>query len=110
MFRLSQLSNRRRWLHLLIVGLLPIFAFSNPVLAAPPGWAPAYGRHGHQRPPRHRQDRRHYDRYDRNRGHTNILPWLGGAAVAGYLVGNSCNREAVGSVLGGVLGASKSWM
>ncbi|MEN8178696.1 MAG: RT0821/Lpp0805 family surface protein [Pseudomonadota bacterium] len=107
MFRISYLFKRNRWLHLLVVGLVPIFAFSNPVLAAPPGWAPAYGRHGHhQRPPQRNHDRRRHDRYqgDRYRGHTNILPWLGGVAVAGYLVGNRCNREAAGSVLGGVLG------
>lgn len=102
MSRIFRLCNRYRRLHLLVVGLLPILALSNPLLAAPPHWAPAYGRHGHhQQPPVRHYDRRHHDRY---RGHSNILPWLGGAAVAGYLVGNRCNREAVGSVLGGVLG------
>ncbi len=102
MFRISASFNRRRWLHLLLVSLVSILVFSEPILAAPPDWAPGYGRRGHQPPPpKHHHDRRHYDR---DRGHHNILPWLGGAAVAGYLVGNKCNREAVGSVLGGVLG------
>jgi len=102
MLRYSRPFNNRRWLYLLLAGLVPIFVFSNPVLAAPPHWAPAHGRHDHRAPPpRHHKDRRHYDRH---REHSNILPWLGGAAVAGYLVGNRCNRQAVGSVLGGVLG------
>lgn len=109
MFKFSHVLNRRRLFPLLIAGFTSLLAFSDPILAAPPGWAPAYGRHGppaygrhgHQRPPRQRYDRR---RYDRNRGYSNILPWLGGAAVAGYLVGNRCNREALGSVLGGVVG------
>ncbi len=102
MIRMPPLFNRRRGLRLLVACLFPILAFSNPVLAGPPDWAPAYGRHGHQQqPPKRHYDRRHDDRY---RGNSNILPWLGGAAVAGYLVGNRCNREAIGSVLGGVLG------
>lgn len=84
--------------HLLLAALIPLLTFSTPVISAPPEWAPAYGRHRHQPPPppRHHHDRRHHSQ--------NLLPWLGGAAVAGYLVGNRCNREALGSVLGGVIG------
>jgi surface antigen len=86
------------------LGLISTLVISAPVIAAPPEWAPAYGRYRHQPqppPPPRYHDRRHDDRHHHSR---NLLPWLGGAAVAGYLVGNSCNREAVGSVLGGVIG------
>ncbi|MDJ0806402.1 MAG: RT0821/Lpp0805 family surface protein [Gammaproteobacteria bacterium] len=107
MASILRLSLGSRWRYLLAAGLLPLSALlSNPVLAAPPHWAPAYGRQGHHHHPpprhyaRHHDDRHHHDRYRRH----DILPWLGGVAVAGYLVGNRCNREAVGSVLGGVLG------
>lgn len=93
--------NLYRQFLLLGVALVPLFALSNPVVAAPPEWAPAYGRHNHQPPPPPRPyDRR---RHDHSRGY-NLLPWLGGVAVTGYLVGNRCNREAAGSVLGGLLG------
>jgi len=94
--------SRRLWLErLLIVGLLPTLLLTAPVLAGPPEWAPAYGRYGHHQPPGRYNERHRHDRY---RGHDDILPWLGGVAVAGYLIGNRCNREAVGSVLGGLLG------
>jgi len=97
----SNLTRRLRLLPLLFV-LLPFTGILDSVLAGPPQWAPAYGRHGP--PGRHHYD---YDRrrpYPRHHHDANILPWLGGAAVAGYLIGNRCNREALGSVLGGTLG------
>jgi surface antigen len=87
--------------YLLLLILLPSHLVVTSALAGPPPWAPAYGRH---QPKSHH----HYD-YDRRRHHPkrhdhHILPWLGGAAVAGYLIGNQCNREALGAVLGGTLG------
>jgi surface antigen len=93
---------RTRLLPFLVCLLVPLAGISDISLAGPPEWAPAYGRH-------HPRDR-HYYEYDRRRPHsrhhhdTNILPWLGGAVVAGYLIGNRCNREALGSVLGATIG------
>ena len=80
-------------------------AFSVPVLASPPPWAPAHGHYKSKPAPRD-YDRRYYpDRRDyRDRHRSDLLPWLAGAAATGYLVGNRCNREALGSVLGGIIG------
>lgn len=79
---------------LLILALPPLLAFSAPLLAEPPPWAPAYGHHKYK----HKDKNRHRD------DDYNLLPWLAGAAAGGYLQGNRCNREAIGTVLGAVIG------
>jgi surface antigen len=81
----------------MLVALAPMLAAQPPALADPPPWAPA---HGYHKPGKHK----YKAKYDRRDDRRELLPWLAGAATGGYLIGNRCNRAAIGAAVGGVIG------
>lgn len=93
---------RGRMFRLILFVMVSMVSFATPVVADPPAWAPAHGYYKEKKIPHYRPgQRRPYYRSDREH---DLLPWLVGGSTAGYIIGDRCNREGLGALLGGIIG------